>query len=168
MDISNNNGGINSGKLVDYFTKQFLKDLGEMAELRAELEARQGALSAVDDANKLRTDAEAYTAAKKAEADDNLLAAKLKNAEADIRNINLDKALAAFEVTAKTAKIANEELDAREKSLSGRLKSLVESEAAVAKANEKADALLATLEADRATLDARIKAFQAKVAAINV
>jgi chromosome segregation ATPase len=165
MDISNGNGGIDSGKLVDYFTKQFLKDLGEMAVLKAELEARQGALSAVEDANKLRADADAYAAAKKAEADDNLLAAKLKNAESDIRKINLDKTVASFEVTAKTV---NEDLDAREKSLSGKLKSLTESETAVAKANEKAEALLATLETDRATLDARIKAFQAKVAAINV
>jgi len=165
MDISNGNGGIDSKKLVDYFTKQFLKDLGEMAVLKAELEARQGALSAVEDANKLRADADAYAAAKKAEADDNLLAAKLKNAESDIRKINLDKTIASFEVTAKTV---NEDLDAREKSLSGKLKSLTESEAAVAKANEKAEALLATLEADRATLDARVKAFQTKVAALNV
>ena len=165
MDISNGNGSIDSGKLVDYFTKQFLKDLGEMAVLKAELEARQGALSAVEDANKLRADADAYAAAKKAEADDNLLAAKLKNAESDIRKINLDKTVASFEVTAKTV---NEDLDAREKSLSGKLKSLTESEAAVVKANEKAEALLATLEADRATLDARVKAFQDKVASINV
>lgn len=165
MDISNGNGGINSGKLVDYFTKQFLKDLGEMAALKAELEARQGALSAVEDANKLRADADAYAAAKKAEADDNLRAAKLKNAESDIRKINLDKTLASFEVTAKTV---NAELDEREKTLSGKLKSLVESEAAVAKANEKAASLIATLEADRATLDARVKAFQDKVASINV
>ena len=165
MDISNGNGGIDSGKLVDYFTKQFLKDLGEMAVLKAELEARQGALSAVEDANKLRADADAYAAAKKAEADDNLLAAKLKNAESDIRKINLDKTLASFEVTAKTV---NAELDEREKALSGKLKSLVESEAAAAKANEKAASLIATLEADRATLDARVKAFQDKVASINV
>ena len=165
MDISNGNGGIDSKKLVDYFTKQFLKDLGEMAVLKAELEARQGALSAVEDANKLRADADAYAAAKKAEADDNLLAAKLKNAESDIRKINLDKSLASFEVTAKTV---NAELDEREKALSGKLKSLVESETAAAKANEKAASLLATLEADRATLDARVKAFQTKVAALNV
>ena len=165
MDISNGNGGIDSGKLVDYFTKQFLKDLGEMAVLKTELEARQGALSAVYDANKLRADADAYAAAKKAEADDNLLAAKLKNAESDIRKINLDKTVASFEVTAKTV---NEDLDAREKSLSGKLKSLVESEAAVAKANEKLTAAQVALEADRATLDARVKAFQDKVASINV
>ena len=165
MDISNGNGGIDSGKLVDYFTKQFLKDLGEMAVLKAELEARQGALSAVEDAKKLRADADAYAAAKKAEADDNLLAAKLKNAESDIRKINLDKTLASFEVTAKTV---NAELDEREKTLSGKLKSLVESEAAAAKANEKAASLIATLETDRATLDARVKAFQDKVASINI
>jgi hypothetical protein len=165
MDISNGNGGIDSKKLVDYFTKQFLKDLGEMAALKAELEVRQGALTAVEEANKLRADADAYASAKKAEADDNLVAAKLKNADADIKKSNLDKTLASFEVTAKAV---NAELDEREKALSGKLISLTESEAAVAKANEKAVSLIATLEADRATLDARVKAFQDKVASINV
>ena len=66
MDISNGSGGIDSSKLVDYFSKQFLKDLGEMAVLRDELAKRQGALSAVEDANKLRADAEAYAAGHKA------------------------------------------------------------------------------------------------------
>jgi len=165
MDISNGNGGIDSKKLVDYFTKQFLKDLGEMAALKAELEVRQGALTAVEDANKLRADADAYATAKKAEADDNLTAAKLKNAEADIRKINLDKTVATFELTAKTV---NADLDSREKTLSAKLLSLTESEAAVAKANEKLTAAQIALEADRATLDARVKAFQEKVASINV
>lgn len=165
MDISNGSGGIDSGKLVDYFSKQFLKDLGEMAALKAELEVRQGALTAVEDANKLRSDADAYATAKKAEADDNLIAAKLKNAEADVKKINLDKTIASFDLTAKTV---NADLDSREKTLTAKLISLTESEAAVAKANEKLTAAQVALESDRATLDARVKAFQDKVASINV
>jgi hypothetical protein len=165
MDISNGSGGIDSGKLVDYFSKQFLKDLGQMAALKAELEVRQGALTAVEDANKLRKDAEDYAATKKAEADDNLTAAKIKNTESDIRKANLDKTLAEFEVTAKSV---NAELDAREKTLSAKLKSLTESETAVAKATEKLASAQVALESDRATLDARVKAFQDKVASINV
>jgi hypothetical protein len=165
MDISNGSGGIDSGKLVDYFSKQFLKDLGEMAALKAELEVRQGALTAVEDANKLRSDADAYATAKKAEADDNLVAAKLKNVEADIRKATLDKTLADFETTAKSV---NADLDAREKTLSAKLKSLTESEAAVYKAKEVLESAQVALESDRATLDARVKAFQDKVASINV
>ena len=48
MDISNGSGGIDSSKLIDYFTKDFLKDLGKMAVLRDELEKRQGSMTAVD------------------------------------------------------------------------------------------------------------------------
>lgn len=65
MDISNGSGGIDSSKLIDYFTKDFLKDLGKMAVLRDELEKRQGAMNAVDAALKSRAEADAYAEAKK-------------------------------------------------------------------------------------------------------
>ena len=58
MDLSNGSGGIDSSKLVDYFTTQFLKDLGQMAALRDELAKRQGALTAVEDAIKGKSKAD--------------------------------------------------------------------------------------------------------------
>ena len=165
MDISNGSGGIDSSKLVDYFSKQFLKDLGEMAVLRDEWAKRQGALSAVEDANNLRADAEAYAQGHKAEIDANLVEAKELNA---------------------AAKELKKALDARQKDLEDREGKLEKDNAALASAvashkRAVADAeasLQATekalkiaqdrLAADQAALDARVKAFQDKVASINI
>ena len=90
MDLSNGSGGIDSSKLIDYFTKDFLKDLGQMAVLRDELAKRQGALSAVEDANKLRSDAQTYAQNLKTEADANLSQAKQANASAKELKTALD------------------------------------------------------------------------------
>ena len=70
MDISNGSGGIDSNKFIDYFTKQLPLDLAQMATLRDELERRQGAMTAVDDANKAKLEADAILASAKAESED--------------------------------------------------------------------------------------------------
>lgn len=165
MDISNGAGGIDSSKLMDYFTKDFLKDLGKMAVLRDELEKRQGAMSAVNAALKAKEEADAYAVAKKVEADANLETAKVKNEESKTKKADLDareKALDArqgeFEKdTAKSAK----DLNAREKSLAAMQDALLSAQNDLKLAQDK-------LETDRSTLDARVKAFQDKVASINV
>ena len=56
MNVSNDSPTVN---YVDYFTKQFPKDLAEMATLRDELAKRQGALSAVEESLKDREAAKA-------------------------------------------------------------------------------------------------------------
>lgn len=169
MNISNDgSGGVD---YVTYFTKQFPKDLAAMATLRDELEARQGALTAVDDANQLRRDAETIKAKAIAEAetsktaaDQYLADAKAKNAEVNAKVSELTAQESAF-VRAKSDYESNRAVN--EKSLAERIKvvaaretQLADREAALAKATEE-------LRTQQDSLDARIKAFQAKVAALS-
>ena len=90
MDISNGSGGIDSSKLMDYFTKDFLTDLGKMAVLRDELEKRQGSMNAVNAANAKVTEADAYAESTKAQVDALLADAKIKNTDANARQGTLD------------------------------------------------------------------------------
>jgi len=165
MDLSNGAGGIDSGKLMDYFTKQFLKDLGQMAALRDELAKRQGALSAVEDANKLRAEADAYAQTRKGETDINLAQAKEANAVAKALQMSLDAREAALntregQLDKDTAALAKA-VEAHKQAVADAEVALQNTEKALKIAQDK-------LAADQAALDARVKAFQAKVASINV
>ena len=165
MDLSNGSGGIDSSKLMDYFTKDFLKDLGKMAVLRDELAKRQGAMSAVEDAAALRAEAELYASSKKAETDGALQEANETNVASkelkktldarekalDTRQGEIDAAELAFEKSSATAKLG-----------------IANKEAALLKAQNELKIAQDTLASDQAALDARVKAFQDKVASINV
>jgi len=165
MDLSNGSGGIDSSKLMDYFTKDFLKDLGQMAVLRDELAKRQGALSAVEDANKLRSDADAYAKSVKAEADINLAQAK----EANDASKTLKKALADKEADLNKREGQYEkDFAAFNKAVDAQKQAVADSDAALAKAQIALQAKQDQIDADRIALDARIKAFQAKVASLEV
>lgn len=165
MDISNGSGGIDSSKLIDYFTKDFLKDLGKMAVLRDELEKRQGAMSAVDAANKKLADADSYAQAKKSEADALLADAKAQAEDFKAKQSALDareKDLAALEKQALADNSAKAKaLAEKEASLVSRETNLADSLAALKVAQD-------TLASDRDNLDARVKALQDKVASINI
>ena len=165
MDISNGSGGIDSSKLMDYFTKDFLKDLGKMAVLRDELEKRQGSMTAVDAANKKLAEANTYAENKKAEADALLVDAKSTAADLKATKAALDareKDLVAAEAKAEADSVAKEKaLATKEAGLASREAALVKNEAALAAAQD-------TLATDRVNLDARIKALQDKVASINI
>ena len=165
MDISNGSGGIDSSKLMDYFTKDFLKDLGKMAVLRDELAKRQGAMSAVEDAANLRVEAEAYAASKKAEIDGALEEAKETNAKSKVQKADLDTREIALTTKAKELDVANANF---EKSATAKKQSLANEEAALLKAQNELKLAQDKLASDQATLDARVKAFQAKVASIAV
>lgn len=165
MDLSNGSGGIDSSKLIDYFTKDFLTDLGKMAVLRDELEKRQGSMTAVNAANKKLADADAYAADKKAEADALLVDAKAKADDLKTTKAALDareKDLAAAEAKAATDNAA------KEKALATKEASLASREEAVTKAQAELKLAQDTLATDRVNLDERIKAFQDKVASINI
>lgn len=165
MDISNGSGGIDSSKLMDYFTKDFLKDLGKMAVLRDELEKRQGSMSAVDAANKKLADADAYAESTKAQADTLLADAKATNADSKAKSVALDareKDLTALEKQALADSAAKaKELTTKEAGLASRETALIKNESALAVAQD-------TLASDRVNLDARVKALQDKVASINI
>ena len=165
MDISNGSGGIDSSKLMDYFTKDFLKDLGQMAVLRDELAKRQGAMSAVEDAAKLRAGAETYAASKKAEIDGALEEAKETNAKSKAQKADLDTREIALTTKAKELDVANANF---EKSAAAKQQSLANEQAALLKAQNELKIAQDKLASDQATLDARVKAFQAKVASIAV
>jgi chromosome segregation ATPase len=165
MDISNGSGGIDSSKLMDYFTKDFLKDLGKMAVLRDELAKRQGAMSAVEDAAKLRAEAEAYAANKKTEIDGALEEAKETAAKAKTQKAALDQRETDIDAKAKALDIADAAFD---NSVKAKKQSLANEEAALLKAQNELKLAQDKLASDQATLDARVKAFQAKVASIAV
>jgi len=165
MDISNGSGGIDSSKLMDYFTKDFLKDLGKMAVLRDELAKRQGAMSAVEDAAKLRAEAEAYAASKKAEIDGALEEAKETSAKSKTQKADLDARETDIDAKAKALDIADASFNS---SVKAKKQSLANEEAALLKAQNELKLAQDKLTSDQATLDARVKAFQAKVASIAV
>lgn len=165
MDISNGSGGIDSNQLMDYFTKDFLKDLGKMAVLRDELAKRQGAMSAVEDANKLRAEADAYAKSKKVEVDGALEEAKETNAKSKAQKAALDAREKALDDRAKALDLASSEF---EKSVAAKTQSLANEKASLLSAQNALKLGQDKLASEQAALDARIKAFQAKVASIAV
>jgi len=165
MDLSNGSGGIDSSKLVDYFTTQFLKDLGQMAALRDELAKRQGALSAVEDANKLRAEANAYAQTLKGETDINLAQAKEANVVAKALQASLD----ARETALNTREgQLNKDVAAHTKAVEAHKQAVSDAQVALQNAEKALKLSQDKLAADQAALDARVKAFQDKVASINV
>jgi len=165
MDLSNGSGGIDSSKLIEYFTKDFLTDLGKMAVLRDELEKRQGSMTAVNAANAKVAEADAYFESKKAEGDSYLVDAKATSDGLKATKVALDareKDLAAAETKAAADNAA------KEKALATKEVSLASREEAVTKAQAELKSAQDTLATDRVNLDERIKAFQDKVASINI
>ena len=150
---------------VTYFTKQFPKDLANMAALRDELEKRQGALTAVDDANKLRAEADEYAAKAKADVDGLLSDARDKNRRLDAARETLDAAAASF----------NQKTEATEKALAAREKEVALREKTVASRMTALDAKDVELQSQTAKLvaaqvefDARVKAYQERIASLSI
>jgi chromosome segregation ATPase len=150
---------------VKYFTTDFLKDLGTMAQLRDELEKRQGAMSAVEAAQRDREDAAAELTKAKADAASILEDAKKKKAAADEQVALLKVREDNFEADAKAFII---ERAAKSAELTRMLKAAEDREKAQQDAQEILDAKEKQMADDSDALQARIKAFQDKVAAISV
>ena len=172
MDISNGAGGIDSSKFIDYFTKQLPLDLAQMATLRDELARRQGAMTAVDDANKAKLEADALLASAKAESEDLVKQTSLQKQIADklIQDLNeqqkaLDLKQISFdnEVDFQNANLAKriKETDKRELALLDREKIAKQKELD----NSAKEAELAQYQVE---LDSRIKAFQDKVKLLSI
>lgn len=155
MNISNDSTG--SPDFIGYFTKQFLTDLGKMAELRDELAKRQGALSVVEATIKAKDDAETYAAGKKADADALLATAKEAKATAETLVAELKASGKDLEnrIALSDAEIAQREKDVatREKKAQANANELDVRFGELKAGNDK-------LDAATAALDARIKAFQ--------
>lgn len=165
MNISNDAGGIDSSKLIEYFTKDFLTDLGRMAALRDELEARQGAMSAVAQINADKEEAKALVEKAKADFAERDKHHKEKAAELKAKKAALEAAEAELENRIKDFEAASV---AQNKSLTAREEALAVKTAANETYALTLDAKSESLKQDREALDARVLAFQEKVAAISV
>jgi len=165
MDISNGAGGIDSSSFFDYIAKDFSKDLAKMLALRDELAERQGALSAVQDANKLRADAEAYAATNKVEADEALAVAKATAVEAKAKKAELDELVNSL--NSQTGEF-DKFVKAKEKELKSRENSIVSREDTLLEIEENLKTAQTRLAVDQADFDARVKAFQDKVSSLSV
>jgi hypothetical protein len=172
MDISNGSGGIDSSKFIDYFTKQLPLDLAQMATLRDELERRQGAMTAVDDANKAKLEADGILASAKAEAEDLVKQTSLQKQIADklITDLNeQQKALDLKQISFDNQMdFKNEDLVKRTKAANKKDEALVEREIAVKQKELDNLAKEAELTQYQVELDSRIKAFQDKVKLLSI
>jgi len=172
MDISNGSGGIDSGKFIDYFTKQLPLDLAQMATLRDELARRQGAMTAVDEANKAKLEADGILASAKAEAEDLVKQTSLQKQIADklIADLNeQQKALDLKQISFDNQMdFKNEDLVKRTKAANKKDEALVEREIAVKQKELDNLAKEAELTQYQVELDSRIKAFQDKVKLLSI
>ena len=150
---------------ITYFTKQLPQDLANMAALRDELVLRQGALSAVEDSAKLRAEAAALLASTKDECATLKADSQAKNAEATAKKKLQDTREADLDARAAAATKSAEDTQA---SLTSQALSLGKLEAALIAREGKLEEGLVALAAGKADLDARVKLFQAKAAALAV
>lgn len=161
MNVSNDTPSMN---YVEYFTKQLPVDLASMAALRDELAVRQGALSAAQDAVTDRATAAAELTAARSQAADLVAVAKdreekskAKAAELTARESAVTDSIKAFDAASAERGTA---LGLREKASDTR-------EARQQRIQADLDAKAAQLSVDQAALDARVQAFQDKVAALK-
>jgi hypothetical protein len=150
---------------ITYFTKQLPQDLAAMAALRDELALRQGALSAVEDSAKLREEAARTLASTKDECATLKTDTQAKNAEANAKKTRQDIRETDLNAREVAATKAAEDTQA---SLTSQALMLGKLETTLIAREGKLEEGLAALAAGKADLDARVKLFQAKAAALAV
>jgi hypothetical protein len=142
---------------VDYYTKQLPLELARLTELRDELRKRQGALTAVEEAQKDREAAAAELATAKSQAAEILADAKAADGKAKAKAAALDERDA---TSARAAAEANQALLERGAAVVDRERAVLLREAqAAVKEQYLADAA-AKLEAERNAFNAKVAAFQ--------
>jgi len=122
-------------------------------------------MSAVEAAVADRAAASAALEAAKAEAKDLLADAKDKNAAATAKGKELDVREKAFAARCADMEVA---LQAKADAVAERERRVSSNEVSQATLKDKLEERSAQLDADRAVLDSRVKAFQDKVAALSV
>lgn len=150
---------------ITYFTKQLPQDLANMAALRDELALRQGALSAVEDSAKMREEAARTLASTKDECATLKTDTQAKNAEANAKKTRQD--IRETDLNAREA-AATKSAEDTQASLTSQALMLGKLEAALIAREGKLEEGLVALAAGKADLDARVKLFQAKAAALAV
>lgn len=165
MNVFGDSGQIDSEKFLDYVARQLSADVANLIKVRDEMALRQGALTAVQDAAKLRADAQADLAAAKEAASVMTAEAQRKLHDAKLLQDELTANLRAYDQQAEQFK---RDSTAKWSELAAREKAVIMKEADVASREENLRFAQDDLQAERARLDARIKAFQDKVAALSI
>lgn len=165
MNVHGDTGTVDSAKFLGYIVNQFPGDLKSMVEARDELAKRQGAMSAVEAAVADRAAASAALEAAKAEAKDLLADAKDKNAAATAKGKDLDVREKAFNAGCASMETV---LQSKSDAVAERERLASANETSLAAFQTRLEERAAQLDADRAVLDSRVKAFQDKVAALSV
>jgi colicin import membrane protein len=146
---------------VDYYTKQLPLELARLTELRDELRKRQGALAAVEEAQKDREAAGVELATAKSQAAEILADAKAADGSVKARAAALDERDAASARAA--AEAANEAL-AREIAVTSRERAVKLRESAAAAKDQSLAEAAAKLDAERDAFNAKVAAFQSLAA----
>ena len=164
MDFHGDGGSMNHTNLIEYIKNQLPGELTTLVNLQAELAVRQGALSAAQDAIADRETAKQILADAKNQADTLVSQAKEKLDKAKAKEQALNETQTALNEAQATFASKSEKqqtvLDAQEKQLANKANSLNLQQ-------EKLTADAATLAQNQTTLDARVQAFQDKVAALR-
>lgn len=142
---------------VEYYTKQLPLDLARLTELRDELRTRQGALTAVEEAQKDRKAAGMELATAKSQAAEILVAAKAAEGKVAARAAAVEDRNAAYARAA--AEAANEAL-ARETAVASRERAAKLRETAAATKDQSLSEAAAKLDAERNAFNAKVAAFQ--------
>lgn len=146
---------------VDYYTKQLPLELARLTELRDELRTRQGALAAVEDAQKDREAAGMELATAKSQAAEILADAKAAEGKVKARAAALDERDAA---SARAAAEADQALLARETAAASRERAVKLRETAAAAKDQSLAEAAAKLDAERDAFNAKVAAFQSMAA----
>lgn len=165
MNVFGDSGQIDSVKFLDYIARQLPADVKTLVQVRDELALRQGALSAVEDAAKLKVQAEdALTAAR------DKAAAIIADANAKLSEANKAKEFLDADVAEHNKVVAQFNADATAKwsDLASREKNVAMREADLKKSQDALAVKEAQLATDRAALDAKIKLMQEKIASLSV
>lgn len=154
------------GKMMEYVVNgTFQQDLADMLEVREELVKRQGAMTAVEQANADRAAAAAELEAARAEAKDTLDKANAALSEVISKAEDLNRRDNEFTANVvkytDQLKVREQEVVDAETRVAGALRDLNAQKQVIAERR-------AQLEADEASLQTRAKAFQEKVAALSV
>jgi chromosome segregation ATPase len=164
MNVNDAPGGIDPAKFLEYIVNQFPGDLRQMVEVRDELAVRQGAISAAQLALADRDAAAGELASARAEAlvilndaKDDAAKVKAKKAALDAREASLDS----------REKMISDELTQRDIDVQTREDRVAAAEANVAQLEAKNIKLRSDLEDQASALEARIRAFQEKVASLT-
>ena len=165
MNVFDAGGSIDSAKLIQYITTSFPGELKMLVEARDELAKRQGAMTAVAEALADRAAAAEELKRAKEQADIELTDAKKKNAASKAKTAEVDAREKALD--AREAK-ADKDLSARESAAEALEAKLFAQQSAIDKQLADLEDQKNRLAAEESALQARIKAFQDKVAALSV